>query len=163
MELTSATGTLGGMKIETPDSMAAELAAWNNGQGIDLRSWVSCTGSFSLAVAYAAVLWPRFVEYEGYVLREGFSVDALHGFEAQTPGQRRVVETVMNHFHMADLQHFGCPDLSRDKITFLGNTLKEIHEVKLRHDFPGRSFEVSLWTPDDPEALVEYELSFWQR
>jgi hypothetical protein len=151
------------MKIEVPDSMAAELGAWNNGQGIDLDGWVACTGSFSLAVGYAAVFWPRFIEYEGYVLRDGFSVDALRGFEAQTPGDRRAVENVMNHLHIADLQHVGCPDLSRDKLVLLGDTLKEIHQVKLQHDFPDRSFEVSFWNPNDPENLMEYELSFWQR
>jgi hypothetical protein len=151
------------MKIHTPESMAAELAAWNNGAGIDLLSWVGCTGSFSLAVGYAAVFWPQFAEYDGYVLREGFSVDSLRGFEKQTPGDRRAVETVMNHLHIADIQHFGCSDLSRDKLLLIGGVLKEIHEAKLRHDFPHRSFEVSLWEPDDPNDLIAYELSFWQQ
>src|SRR5262245_15030365 len=135
------------MKIATPDSMSAELAAWNNGQGIDLLSWIGCTGSFSLAVGYAAVFWPQFISYEGYILREGFSADSLRGFEVQHAGDRRAVETVMNHLHIADLQHVGCVDLTQDKIILLGDTLREIHEVKLHHDFPDRSFEVSFWRP----------------
>jgi hypothetical protein len=143
--------------------MAAELGAWNNGRGIDLDGWLTCTGSFSLAVGHAAVFWPKFTEHEGYVLRDGFSIESLRGFEARTPGDRRAIETVMNHLHIADLQYVGCPDLTRDKIIILGETLKQIYEVKLSHDFPGRSFEVSFWKPDDPEDLVEYELSFWQR
>jgi hypothetical protein len=151
------------MKITTPDSMAAELAAWNDGRGIDLDGWINCMGSFSLAVGYASVFWPLFSEYDGYVLRDGFSIESLRGFEAQTPGDRRAVEAVMNHLHVADLQYAGCPDLSRDKIIILGEALKEIHEVKLRHDFPHRSFEVSFWQPDDPEDLLDYQLSFWQR
>jgi hypothetical protein len=36
--------------MDVPDSMKAELAAWNDGAGIDLESWVSCEGRFALAV-----------------------------------------------------------------------------------------------------------------
>ena len=35
--------------METPQSMKDELAAWNNGAGIDLESWVGCEGRFALA------------------------------------------------------------------------------------------------------------------
>jgi hypothetical protein len=41
-------------------SMESELAAWNNGAGIDLASWVGCEGRFALAVGYATVFWPEF-------------------------------------------------------------------------------------------------------
>jgi hypothetical protein len=58
--------------METPESMKAELAAWNNGAGIAIKSWIACEGNFSLAVGYASVFWPKFVVFEGYILREGF-------------------------------------------------------------------------------------------
>jgi hypothetical protein len=58
--------------MDTPESMDAELAAWNNGGGIDLEMWIGCQGNFALAVGYACVFWPAFTLFDGYILREGF-------------------------------------------------------------------------------------------
>ncbi len=33
--------------MDTPESMKPELAAWNNGDGIDLETWVANEGNFS--------------------------------------------------------------------------------------------------------------------
>ena len=41
--------------MKLPKSMKEELGAWNNGKGIDLDSWISCSGNFSLAVGYASI------------------------------------------------------------------------------------------------------------
>ena len=46
--------------MEIPISMRAELAAWNNGNGIDLGSWTGCEGRFALAIGYASIFWPEF-------------------------------------------------------------------------------------------------------
>ena len=56
--------------MDIPQSMKAELAAWNNGNGIDLESWISCEGRFSLAVGYASVFWPAFTLFEGYIVSD---------------------------------------------------------------------------------------------
>jgi len=149
--------------MQIPESMKAQLGAWNNGRGIDLESWIGCQGSFSLAVGYAVIFWPGFVRYNGYILRKDFSKDALEGFEAQNQGNRQAVEVVMNHLHIADIQHLGCEDLTNDKIIFLGNVLKDIYEVKLEHLFPDSPCTVSLYVPDDSEDLMAYEISFWQK
>jgi len=146
-----------------PESMAAELAAWNQGRGIDLESWVGCAGNFRLAVGYLTVFWPRFVEFEGYILRDGFSLESLRGFESTCAGNRRAVETVMNHLHIADIQYFGCEDLSRDKAVLLGEALREIYEAKLRWQFPAQPCTVSFHKPEDESDLMAYEVSFWQK
>jgi hypothetical protein len=52
--------------MEIPESMKSEFAAWNNGGGIDLKGGVNCEGRFSLAVGYASIFWPQFVEFEAY-------------------------------------------------------------------------------------------------
>jgi hypothetical protein len=117
--------------MDMPESMKAERSAWNNGAGIDLGAWIGCEGSFSLAVGYAAVFWPEFVEFEDYVLGRGFSEESLRGFESQEGSTRQSVEWVMNHLHIADIQHYGCKDLSKDKILLLGNALAEIYKAKL--------------------------------
>ncbi len=117
--------------MEIPESMKAELAAWNNGAGIDIESWVGCEGNFSLAVGYTSVFWPEFVAFDEYILRKGFSEDSLRGFEQQKGIDRKSVEWVMNHVHLADIQYRGCKDATKDKLLLLSNVLKEIYQAKL--------------------------------
>lgn len=146
-----------------PESMRAELAAWNDGRGITLEDWTGCMGNFSLAVGYAAVFWPEFVEFEDHVLRKGFSPETLRDCGSRPGADRSGTEWLMNHLHIADIQFLGCPDLSKDKILILGNVLKEIYQVKLKHDFPNRDCEVEFLSPDDPDDLIGYQISFWTR
>lgn len=151
------------MSAEIPESMRTELAAWNEGAGIDLETWVGCVGSFALAVGYSTIFWPEFIEFEGFVLRKGFSEESLRGFIQQSGGNRSAVERAMNHWHLSSLQHSNCEDLSKDKLLKIGNSLKEIHEAKLRWQFPERSTRVEFFVPDDLHDLDEYQISFWQQ
>lgn len=148
--------------LDIPESMKAELSAWNNGKGIDLESWVGCEGNFRLAVGYTTIFWPAFVEFEGYILRDSFSVDSLRAFEARANTDKASIESVMNHLHLDDIQYLGCPDITIDKLIFLGSILKEIYEAKLKFRFPDRPCRVSLFIPDDKTALSAYEITFWQ-
>lgn len=119
-------------------------------------------GTYSLAVGYTTLFWPEFVEHKGYLLRKGFTTSALHDFEQQTSGNRKSVEWVLNHIHLADIQYRGCDDLSKDKLFLLGTVLKEIHIAKLQWQFPDRPCEVEFFVPEDDDELDEYALSFWQ-
>jgi len=148
--------------MDTPPSMLDELQHWNNGTGIDLESWVGCEGRFSLAIGYLTVFWPEFQELDGYILPLGVPLENLRAFEAQPGSSRLSVEATLNHIHLVDIQYGGCPDCSADKLLLLGRTLKEIYEAKLRWQFPDRPCTVSLYVPDDPEALEDYQLTFWQ-
>lgn len=147
---------------DVPESMKSELAAWNDGQGIDLYSWTACTGSFALAVGYSEVFWPRFVEFERYVLTEGFHVEHLRSFERNPEATRESVEWVMNHIHIAEIQHDACADIAADKLIILGERLREIYAVKLAFQFPDRRFCVEFYQPEDPEEFRDYQLSFFQ-
>ncbi len=149
--------------MDTPESMKSELAAWNNGAGIDLESWIGSEGRFSLAVGNASIFWPEFVMFEGYILRKGFAESSLRGFETSKDANRRSVEWVMNHLHLTDIQFWGCEDASKDKFMLLGNTLKEIYQAKLLWQFPDNPCTVEFHIPDDDEDLVDYQLSFWQK
>lgn len=140
-----------------------ELRDWNDGRGIDIEAWIGCSGNFQLAIGYSKVFWPRFVEFETYVLREGFSVESLHGFEGNPPNDRQSVESVMNHLHIADIQYYGCEDASPERLIYLGTVLREIHEVKLRWQFPHRQFEVLFLTPDTKDDLFGYQITFFQK
>src|SRR5271169_4406486 len=90
------------------DQLIPEMRDWNNGAGINVRGWLECSGSLELAIGYSTIFWPEFVEFEQYVLRSGFSVESLRGFERGRNGDRRSVEAVMNHLHIADI-HCGSP------------------------------------------------------
>ncbi len=68
----------------------------------------------------------------------------------------------MNHLHIADIQHYGCEDISKDKIILLGNVLKEIYEAKLKWQFPDRPCIVEFYIPQDDEDLRDCQISFWQ-
>jgi hypothetical protein len=143
------------------NELIPEMRDWNNGRGIDIRSWIGCSGSFQLAIGYSTVFWPRFVEFEEYVLREGFSVQSLRQFEEACAGDRRRVEAVMNHLHLADIQYYGCEDLTRERVVYLGQVLHEIYEAKLAWQFPDRRFEVCS---DDAhlDDVMDYEITFFQ-
>ncbi len=143
------------------NDLIPEMREWNDGKGIGIEAWVGCTGNFQLAVGYSVVFWPQFVEFEGYVLRKGFSLDSLRGFESQNHGERRPVEAVMNHLHIADIQRYGCEDLTRERVVYLGGVLKEIYQVKLAWQFPSKRFEV-VFQDDDSEDLLDYQITFFQ-
>ncbi len=95
--------------MDIPESMKAELGSWNNGAGIDLESWVSCEGNFSLAVGYASCFWPSFALFEDYILPKGITEDVLRDFE-RNGRSRKSVEWVINHLHISGIQHGGCAD-----------------------------------------------------
>jgi len=142
------------------NELIAELPRWNNGNGIDAESWIGCVGNYELAVGYSLIFWPRFVQFEGYVLRDGFCEGALRGFEQQAGSTRESVEWVMNHIHIGDI-HCNIENETEAQLRYLGRVLKEIHEVKLRADFPDLRFEVEF--NDEPGLdLVDYQFSFWQ-
>ncbi len=148
--------------------MRGELQAWNNGKGIDLESWIGCSGNFSLAVGYATVFCPKFLEFEDYIfcrdepVSEGF-VQNVRGFESQAGSSLRSVEWVINHRHIADIHHRGCEDLSADKLILIGNSLKDIYEARLALLFPDKPCVVGFYIPENPDDYEEYQLSFWQK
>jgi len=154
--------------MNIPDSMKEELGRWNNGDGIDLEGWISCEGSFSLAVGYTTLFNPQFVEFEDYIFRwdkvdDDFisHVRNWEGSEGNT--SPKSIEWVINHLHICDTHHGGCEDINVDKILVIGKALKEIYEAKLSHLFPNKPCEVEFYIPEDKENLTDYQISFWQK
>jgi hypothetical protein len=146
--------------MEDYSTLIPELKDWNNGNGIDVEAWIGCVGSFQLAIGYSTLFWPKFVEFEGYVFRESFSIEGLRQWERQGI-DRRSIEAVMNHLHIADTHSTACEDISRERIVYLGRLLREIHQVKLQWQFPGRRFTV-LFDDSHHEELTDYQLTFFQ-
>jgi hypothetical protein len=154
--------------MNIPDSMKEELGAWNNGQGVDIESWIGCSGNFSLAVGYTTIFCPKFIEFENYIFQSNEPADRqfieiVRGFESQEGSTPFSVEWVINHLHIADLQYRYCEDISSDKLIILGNALKETYEARLAYFFPNKPCEVKFYIPDNPGDYDEYQLSFWQK
>lgn len=154
--------------MNIPESMREELQAWNDGKGIDLKSWLSCSGTFSLAVGYATLFCPNFVEFEDYIFCSDEPVDDqaiknIRSFESREASTPKSVEWVINHLHIADIQHRGCEDISTDKLVLLGNVLQEAYEARLAYFFPTKPCVVEFYIPDNPNDLDGYQLSFWQK
>lgn len=140
-------------------ALIPELPKWNDGAGIEPRAWIDCVGNYELATGYSLIFWPSFVQFEGYVLREGFSEQSLRGFEEATKSNRATVERVVNQLPIASIHCNVEP--TEAQLRYLGRTLRQISELKLRHDFPNRRFQVEF---NDEPGLIEdeYELTFWQ-
>ena len=138
-----------------------DLPTWNNGAGISVEGWIMCVGTFELAVGYSRLFWPEFVECEGCVFFGEFSVDSYHAFSEQCKGNRRRIETVMNHRHLFYYFSHAGGSATETQIIYLGRVLKDIWQIKLARDFPGRKFVVNF-SEGPHEGLIEYEVSFWQ-
>jgi hypothetical protein len=72
-----------------PSSLIPELADWNNGNGIDLGSWIGHMGDLNLAIGYSTLFWPKFVLFEDLILREGFSPETLQVFIKQCGSEKK--------------------------------------------------------------------------
>jgi len=147
---------------EAPALLIPELPTWNNGAGIDAESWIGCVGNYELATGYSLIFWPRFVEFDRYVLREAcFSEENVRDWERATNNDRRAIEAVINHVHLLDIHCDSPAEPTEAQLRYLGRVLRETHEAKLKQDYPARSFEVVFI--DEPDLdLVDYEVTFWQ-
>ena len=147
--------------VSEHDDFAAllpEMADWGFPEGFGANDWIRAAGRYELAIGYSLIFWPRFVVIDGYVLRDGCTADHVRAWEKATPENRIAVEAMLNHVHIADI-HEG--HATEGQLRYLGRVLREIHEVKLKADYPDRTFIVSF--PDEAGLdPVDYELTFWQ-
>jgi hypothetical protein len=64
-----------------------ELATYNNGEEIDVDSWLSVVGSYEHAIAYTRLFWPAFVIHDDCVLFADFSREIYEGSWTDSWGQ----------------------------------------------------------------------------
>lgn len=138
--------------------LVRETRDWNGGRGVELLSWIGVVGSVEHAIAYGELFWPEFVEFDGCVFFAGVTESSYRGFTAQTAGDKRAVEAVLNHRHILDLFQFAQP--SREQVVYLGRLLREVWAAKLTRDFPGRRFVVSF--EEGCDSLLDFQVYFYQ-
>ncbi len=125
--------------------------------------WASCTGNFSLAVAYASLVWPAFTEVRGMVFRGEADEADVDRWLADLGHDRRAVEAMLNHLHVLDVQspgHWG--HATESQLRFIGQTLKASWAAKLARDFPGREFAVEF-LHGTAHDMRGYQVSFHER
>lgn len=113
---------------------------------------------------WGALLWPDFAEHDGCVFRASLDDRGraiYRNWLDRLDGDRRRVEAVMNHIHIADLLEHLVESPSREVILTCGRTLKDLWMTKLHHDFKDRRFIVDF-SEDQGEDLVDYEITFYQ-
>ena len=160
----SAAGAEGGsMPQRLSDVPMADLVPetrdWNGGSGINVADWIGCIGSVEHAIGYGELFWPEFAEMDGCVFFAGVTKGGYLAFMQQTGGDKRAVESVLNHRHILDL--FSVAQPTREQVVYLGRLLQEVWAAKLARDFPDRRFVVSF-PEDEFEGLRDYEVSFYQ-
>ena len=92
--------------------LVPELKAWDahNGHEESPTEWAGCVGNFSLAAAYASLVWPSLVEIRGMVFRSEVTEQDVDDWLRSSAHDRRSVEATLNHLHILDIQHPGiCP------------------------------------------------------
>ena len=139
-----------------------ELKDWDahNGGEESFDGWTSCMGSYSLAVGYASLLWPQFVEVKGMVFRGQVDDSVLDSWLAGH--SKRSVEATLNHLHLLDVQHPGVwAEATEAQLRYLGETLKAAWSAKLALDFPTRRFVVE-YIQGTLEAPREHQVVFFE-
>ena len=99
--------------------LVPELRTWDehNGGEESPEGWASCMGSYSLASAYACLVWPQLVEVSGMIFREGVTEQDVEGWLAHTQGNKQSVEATLNHLHILEsgqrLPNLSCSSSAR--------------------------------------------------
>ena len=107
--------------------LVPELKDWDahNGGEMSPEGWVCCMGTYSHAVGYASLIWPRFVEIKGMIFREGVEESSVLNWLKNPDRSNKEVEAMLNHLHILDIQHPGIwSDVTESQIRYLGETLR---------------------------------------
>lgn len=133
------------------DPMALPRAArWRESFGGSPGLWdyLSHQGGATLAVAFAALFSPSFIEFRGCILlAEHFSEDNFEHWWQRLDGRRGEVEAIVNHLHLWDLfDPEEVPDLA---LVELAQVLAGCWRAALAAEFPNRAFAVTVTDTDD--------------
>jgi hypothetical protein len=104
------------------------------------------------------LVWPRFIELNGLVIRDQPGVrDSFDQWQKRHGEESWRIESVMNHVHLYD---FVGDDYTDTELPTLERTALRIQaswRVALIHEFPDRTFEVTYATePDEYGPTVSF-------
>ena len=127
-----------------------ELALWNNGRGIAPDHWIFIEGQADHSLGFCALLWPDFVQFEGYVLRGPLDVARLRGWEGGGY-KREQIETAMNVFLLEGIfpNDPTVSSLKEIQSERLATIMADMLAAKLARDFPEHRFATFVLNGDD--------------
>ena len=128
-----------------------ELAQWNGGAGIFSDEWIFIEGRADHSLALGAMVWPEFVEFEGYVLRGPLNVKQLRDWQNKGEMNRQQIETAMNAYLLDGIFPQDQTDLplKNAQCERLASVMADMLAAKLVRDFPERLFSVFVMHGDD--------------
>jgi hypothetical protein len=144
------------------DDLIPELTDWNNGQRVNILTWLHAVGDYKQAIAYGELYWPTFVEHDGCVFRASIDDEVYRTFLEQTGGDKSSTEMVINHIHIIDLFASSDSTPTLNQALHLGRLIKAMWAAKLIVDYPGRAMIVSF-SEDDFDSLLDLEVTFFQK
>lgn len=143
--------------MQIPKALAAELATWNNGRGINPLDWIINTGSSKQFTAYARLIFPEFVEVQGRLyLADLFTQERLK--ELQNQSDDRDAQVFMNAIDLATM-FCDANEQSDDEIRELGRFLKKTWTASAAASFPQRQIHIVLDDNLDEEGVGELLIS----
>jgi hypothetical protein len=125
----------------------------------DTWSYLNLRADFDLAAAFAKMFWPDFVEVEDCViLQRNYSLEAFAEWMERYDGDRRAVESMLNHTHIADLFLNSPRDVTYpdELYEFVAHALIYGWKQALHDKYPEKRFIFMLRL--NPDA----EISFYQ-
>ena len=138
-----------------------ELQDWNNGKGVDVRSWIGALGKFQFMIAYSTIFWPQWKIYKEMIVSVDAPEELIDRWLSECKGDKKSVESVVNHLHIKDIHHAYNEDATHERMIFLGNVLKEMYQCKLKRDFPERTVTVAF-DSSPQEDILDYVLYLFQ-
>ena len=127
-----------------------ELRQWNHGAGISPEEWIFIEGRADHALGFCSLLWPEFVQIDGYVLRAPLNVDRLRGWERAGLSTQQV-ETAMNAFLFDDMfpRDTTEPGLKSAQSERFATIMSDMLSAKLKRDYAERNFAVFVLEGED--------------
>jgi hypothetical protein len=129
-----------------------EARLWSEGfgGGLGVVDFVSSKLTVATALAFATVLWPRFVEVRGCVLwSEHYQPDNFQEWWDKLGGNRQAIESTINHLHLWDVFDTGEDPSAEEALEELAGIVAQAWRAALKDEFPGKRFEVTVARPDD--------------
>lgn len=124
-----------------------------------MNSYISCIGNINHFIGYVSILYPQLYVYNDCVFLENINEDTYNNY-LKLNKKISDIEKVINHRHIVDFFQQDT-NFNLNQIKFVGKILKESWIIKLKYEFPNKSFSVEFYEGDS-DNLTGYYLTFYQ-
>ncbi|NER97804.1 MAG: hypothetical protein F6J86_28830 [Symploca sp. SIO1B1] len=137
-----------------------DFQQWKAANDSDFSLWDYLAGvaNLEIALAFTKLLLPDFREHEGGIfLKEAFNLSIYEQWKNQLGNQLTEIEKVMNHQHLDDLLPGG-EKVGIDNLFYLGQTMAQLWQSRLKFLYPQRNFQVLCYREIDTVVITFYQL-----